>query len=73
MTKDYKADLLASLKDIDEATEYLNAALKDENPEVFLLALKDVVEANSGTEELAESTNPNRESLYKALSKKGNP
>ena len=73
ITRDYKADLLASLKDIDEAKEYLNAALEDENPEVFLLALRDVVEANSSTSELAVSTNRNRESLYKTLSKKGNP
>lgn len=72
-SRDYKTDLLASLQDIDEAKEYLNAALEDENPEVFLLALRDVVEANSSMSKLAVSTNRNRESLYKTLSQKGNP
>lgn len=51
-----------------EAREYLNAALEDETPEVFLLALRDVVEANSTMSEIARATNRNRESLYKSLS-----
>ncbi len=49
------------------------AALEDENPEVFLLALRDVVEANSTMSELARAIDRNRESLYKTLSEKGNP
>ena len=72
-TRSYKDDLLKALTDPEEAREYLNAALEDENPEVFLLALRDVVEANSTMSELARATNRNRESLYKTLSEKGNP
>ena len=72
-SRNYKQDLLISLKDPEEAREYLNAALEDENPEVFLLALRDVVEANSSMSELARSLDRNRESLYKTLSEKGNP
>ncbi len=72
-TRSYKDDLLKALTDPSEAREYLNAALEDENPEVFLLALRDVVEANSTMSELARATNRNRESLYKTLSAKGNP
>ena len=72
-TRNYKEDLLKALTDPTEAREYLNAALEDENPEVFLLALRDVVEANSTMSELARATNRNRESLYKTLSEKGNP
>lgn len=49
-TRSYKEDLLEALSDPMEAREYLNAALEDENPEVFLLALRDVVEANSQTQ-----------------------
>lgn len=71
--RSYKEDLLKSLQDPEEAREYLNAALEDENPEVFLLALKDVVEANTSMSELARSIDRNRESLYKTLSEKGNP
>ncbi len=72
-SRDYREDLLKSLIDPEEAREYLNAALEDENPEVFLLALKDIVDANSSMAKLAQATNRNRESLYKTLSEKGNP
>ena len=72
-SRSYREDLLKSLSDPEEAREYLNAALEDENPEVFLLALKDIVDANSSMSKLAQATNRNRESLYKTLSEKGNP
>ena len=52
--------------------EYLNAALEDGSPEVFLLALKDVAQAK-GIAEIARATNLNRENLYRILSHKGNP
>lgn len=75
----YRDDLLKSLTDPEEAKEYLNAALEDDNPQrtcphvVFLLALRDIVDANSSMTQLAQVTNRNRESLYKTLSEKGNP
>ena len=72
-SRSYREDLLTSLIDPEKAKEYLNAALEDENPEVFLLALKDIVDANSSMSKLAQETNRNRESLYKTLSEKGNP
>lgn len=72
-SRSYRDDLLKSLRDSEEAKEYLNAALEDENPEVFLLALKDIVDANTSMSKLAQATNRNRESLYKTLSAKGNP
>ena len=71
-TRSYKDDLLKALTDPVEAKEYLNTALEDENPEVFLLALSDVVEANSTVSELAPTTNRNRD-LNKTLSARGNP
>ena len=53
--------------DSDETiAEYLNAALEDENPDVFLQAVSDVAKAR-GMTELARSTGLGRESLYKAL------
>ncbi|GFE70202.1 DNA-binding protein [Chroococcus sp. FPU101] len=45
-SRSYQEDLFEALRDPEEAQEYLNAALEDVNPEVFLLALKDVIEAN---------------------------
>ena len=72
-SRDYEQDLLESLRDPEEAQAYLNAALEDGDESVFLLALRDVVEAGMGMTELAENSGRNRESLYKTLSEKGNP
>jgi len=70
----YQDELIASLKDPKEARAYLNEALLDEDPRVFLLALKNVLEAQgTGMSELSERTDLNRENLYRALSKQGNP
>jgi len=44
-----------------------------EYTQAFLLALKDVAEAQGGLSKLAERTNLNRPNLYRALSAKGNP
>lgn len=53
------------------AAEYLNAALEDSN-ETFLVALSDVAEARTMTA-LAKDARLNRESLYRTLSRSGNP
>ena len=45
-SKNYQESLLASLRDPEEAAEYLNAALEEDDEEVFLLALNNVAEAN---------------------------
>lgn len=72
-SKSYQSNLLEALKDPIEAAEYLNAALEDGEPEVFLLALRDVVDSYGGMGKLAASTSLNRENLYRMLSTKGNP
>lgn len=72
-SKNYQDGLTESLKDPTEASEYLNAALEDGEPEVFLLALRDVVGSYGGMGKLATSTSLNRENLYRMLSTKGNP
>ena len=51
----------------------MNAALEDIDPELFLLALRNVAEAQGGVAQLAEKAKLNRESLYKILSERGNP
>ena len=72
--KNYKEALFEDLKNDEEAAAYLDAALKDGEKEVFLLALRDVAEARlGGIAELADKTGLNRESLYRTLSEKGNP
>jgi probable addiction module antidote protein len=71
-TKNYRTELLKQLKDPKEASEYLNACFED-SEEVFLLGLRDVVEARGSLTSLSQKTELNRENLYRSLSKKGNP
>jgi probable addiction module antidote protein len=72
-TTSYQKDLIESLKNHSEAAAYLNAAIEHGDRAVFLLALRNVVEANGGMAEVAEKANLSRESLYRMLSKRGNP
>ncbi len=69
----YQKDLIAALKDHSEAAAYLNAAIEEGDRGVFLLALRNVVEANGGMSAVAERANLSRENLYRMLSKRGNP
>lgn len=69
----YEDVLDEDLKDPTEAAGYLNACLEDGDPEVFLLALRDVARARGGVARLAEVTALNREHLYRMLSENGNP
>ncbi|MBA3964536.1 MAG: putative addiction module antidote protein [Nitrospirales bacterium] len=69
----YQPDLLESLRTSGEAEEYLNAALEEEDSELFLLALRNLAEAQGGMAQLAERTKLNRERLHKMLSERGNP
>src|ERR1039458_5600295 len=68
----YDDYLIESLKDRRRAEAYLNAALEEDDPRVFLLALRNVAQAR-GMSKLAAKSSLNRESLYKMLSKRGNP
>jgi probable addiction module antidote protein len=68
----YEEGLKASLTNPDEAAAYLNAALEENEQEVFLLALRDIAEAR-GISQVAQETYLNRENLYRMLSSTGNP
>ena len=72
-TESYRADLLESLRDPEAAAQYLSACLDDDDPRVFLVALRDVADARGGLRELSHDARLNRESLYRMLSKSGNP
>jgi probable addiction module antidote protein len=72
-TESYRESLLESLRNPEEAAQYLNACLADEDSRVFLLALRDVADARGGLRALARDAHLNRESLYRMLSKSGNP
>lgn len=63
----------ADYLDSDEAiAAYLTAALEDEDPDMFLIAVKDVARAR-GMSQLAKDTGLGRESLYKALAPGAKP
>jgi probable addiction module antidote protein len=68
-----KAHLLADLSDPSFAAAYLNAAAREPEPALFLRALRNVIEANGGVAKVAESTDLNRQAVYRMLSKEGNP
>jgi probable addiction module antidote protein len=71
--RSYKKSLIERLSDPREAAAYLNAALAEDDIRVFLVALRDIVEAHGGISVLAKETDLNRESLYRTLSLQGNP
>jgi len=71
-TVSYKTILRKKLDDPEQAAEYLTACY-EEGPEVFLVGLRDVVEAQGGVARAAELSKLNRESLYRLISRDGNP
>jgi probable addiction module antidote protein len=71
--RNYRTDLLKRLRNPKYAAEYLAQVLGEDDTEAFLIALKDVVEATGGMGVLAGRVRLKRPSLYKILSKRGNP
>jgi len=60
-------------EDREFAVEYLRAALEDvDEPEVLVLSLRHLAQAR-GISRIAKAAGVQRESLYRALSARGNP
>ena len=73
LTVSHRARVVEELRaDPDLAVEYLNAAAEDDDPRIYLSALRAVAEAK-GMANLAGAAGVPRESLYRALSEGGNP
>ena len=72
MEKLLKFDAADYLDNEETIAEYLTAALEDENPDVFLIAVADVAKAR-GMATIAKITGLGRESLYKALTPGAKP
>ena len=73
LTVSHRERLIEELRaDPALAAEYLNAAFEDEDPRVYLAALRTLAEAQ-GMAKLANAAGVPRESLYRALSWNGNP
>ena len=79
LTVDYQSALIERLKNREYAVVYLNAAIEEglngdeESQQLFLDALRNVAEAQGTMTDLARRAHVRRESLYRMLSKKGNP
>ena len=72
MTKFAPFDAADYLADEETIAEYLTAALEDPNPDLFLIAVRDVARAR-GMTQLAKDTGLGREGLYKALTPGAKP
>lgn len=78
-SRNYQDFLLEQLQDHDFAVAYLNEALNESlkgdegSQKLFLIALRNVAEAQGGVGTLAKKARVGRESLYKTLSGTGNP
>jgi probable addiction module antidote protein len=75
MTLSVKHDdwLMEKLQNAEFAAEYLNAASEDDDPQSYLTALRQVVEARGGIAAVADKTSLSKETLYRTLSAQGNP
>ena len=72
MTKFLPFDAADCLNDDETIAHCIAVALEDPNPEVFLMAVRDVARAR-GMTQLARHSGRGRESLYKALSPGAKP
>ena len=72
MAKLAPVDAADYLDDEETIAEFLTAALEDQNPDVFLSAVRDVARAR-GMAQLAKDAGLGRESLYKALTPGAKP
>lgn len=67
--------IVSEIRDNPEfAASYLAAAMEDtDEPGVLLIALRQIAEARGGMAKIAKDAGMQRESLYRALSRRGNP
>ncbi|MDR3368213.1 addiction module antidote protein [Rhodoferax sp.] len=72
MAKFSPFDAADCLNDEETIAQYITAALEDSNPDVFLIAVREVSRAR-GMAQLAKDADLGRESLYKALTPGAKP
>ena len=71
--RDYREGLLKELQEPEFAAMYLEEVIATGDRKALMIALKDVVDARGGVGALADKVSLQRQSLYKVLSKRGNP
>ncbi len=71
--KDFNETFDYELREPQYAAGYLAWSAEEDGQDGFLSALRDVVRANGGMANLALQTGLNRENLFKAVSRTGDP
>ena len=69
----HRPTLLQWLKEPRNAEAYIEAVLDEGDPKGLMQALRNVAEAQGGIAAVAERAGLSRETLYRTLSKSGNP
>lgn len=71
--REFSEIIREKLRDPELAVAYLNEALASGDKKVFLIALRDVIEARGNVKSFAEKAEIPRQSIYRMLSEGGNP
>lgn len=71
-TANFESDLMEKLRDPKFASNYITAAIVDNDIDFLPIALGDVAKAH-GISKLSEQTGINRRTLYKVFDEKGHP
>ena len=71
--RDFNETFADELRDPEYAAAYLADCLSYNEPETFLRALREVVQANSNTSAVAKELQASHAGLYETLSEEGNP
>ena len=73
MNKTVKYNTSDYLNSPEEVAAYIEAVLEEDDPALLLMALRNVAESQGGVAMMAKQSGLSRESLYRTLSKNGNP
>ena len=74
VTRSHERATIASLKRNPRfAAKYLNSVLEDGDQDELMAALRRMAEAFGGVSEVADAANLNATTLYRTLSRQGNP
>ncbi len=73
MNKTVKYNIGDYLNSPEEVVVYIESVLEEDDPALLLVALRNVADSQGGMAKMAEHSGLSRESLYRTLSKNGNP
>jgi probable addiction module antidote protein len=71
--RDYEDFMKEELLDMELVKLYLSEAIRDKNPLIFKQCLLRVIKAHGGVQEMADSLDITRQTIYNNFSTSGNP